>query len=141
MQTTNEGKIKLVADIAVFCGDEVLLVKYSETNRYDHQSGWFMPDDLINDGEHPEDAAIRIVKEQLGINVDGIELGFIESFTGNDRSWHLVFHYKIHFDTKPELKKAQDIAEMHWFSIGAMPDEKEIAHHGWAKYTINELVK
>ena len=141
METTNKGKVKLVVDCALFCGDEVLLVKYTDANKYDHQSGWFIPDDLVTAGEHPEDEALRILKDQLGFEADGITLGFIESFTGGDRSWHLVFHYKKTLDSKPTLTPSSDIAEMQWFGINNLPESKDIAHHGWARYTIAELFK
>jgi ADP-ribose pyrophosphatase YjhB (NUDIX family) len=139
METTNKGKVKLVVDCALFCGNEVLLVKYSDTNKYDHQSGWFIPDDLVTQGEHPEDEAVRILKEQLGFETGDLALGFIESFTGGDRSWHLVFHYKKILDSKPDLTPSPDIAGMEWFNVKNLPDKKDIAHNGWAKYTILEL--
>jgi ADP-ribose pyrophosphatase YjhB (NUDIX family) len=33
---------------------------------------WWLPSDLLRDGEQPGDAAIRIVKEQLGLELDGV---------------------------------------------------------------------
>lgn len=139
MQTTNKGKVKLVVDCVIYCGNEVSLVKYIDTNKYDHQSGWFIPDDLVTYGEHPEDEAIRILREQLGFDTDKVSLGFIESFTGGDRSWHLVFHYKIILDNKPDLTPSSEISEMEWFNINNLPESKDIAHHGWARYTVKEL--
>ena len=34
---------KLIADVCLLNDSKVLLVKYSDTNKYDHQSGWFLP--------------------------------------------------------------------------------------------------
>jgi len=105
MQNPNLHNCKLVVDIAVFSSGKVLLVKYADENKYDHQKGWFLPDDLMKAGEHPEDAALRILKQQLGIENVNVELGEIESFTGNDKSWHLVFHYKTNLDDTKIIKR------------------------------------
>jgi ADP-ribose pyrophosphatase YjhB (NUDIX family) len=136
----NTQPVKLVCDIALFSGRDVLLVRYTDTNKYDHQSGWFLPDDLIQFNEHPEDAAKRIVLDQLGFDlIEKPELGFIESFTGNDKSWHLVFHFKAVTDVKPGIKASENIAEHKWFDLMELPDKKDVAHHGWALYTIAGL--
>lgn len=162
--------VKLIADVALFSGKSMgvktLLVRYTDTNKYDLQKGWFIPDDGVNHGEHPDDAALRILKQQLGVEGVTPELAFIESFTGNDKSWHLVFHYYIRIDQiggisfaklsemkgktidmpkndKEEiiLNPVEDIAEMKWFDVNALPDKKDIAHGGWAKYTIDEILR
>ena len=136
-----ESKIKLIADITVLLNDKVLLVRYKNSNKYDHQKGWFLPDDEINYGEHPNDGAARILKDQLNIHGTDLSLNHIESFTGNDRSWHLVFHYILRTNTLPEIEKSEEIEEVKWFHINEFPAEKEIAHHGWAKYTLDEILK
>jgi ADP-ribose pyrophosphatase YjhB (NUDIX family) len=140
MQTTEQKQCKLVCDIALFSGRDVLLVKYTDTNKYDHQSGWFLPDDLIQFNEHPEDAAKRILSEQLGMELSKKpELAFIESFTGNDKSWHLVFHFKADLDSKPEIKASENIAEHRWFDLMELPEKNDVAHRGWALYTIEAM--
>lgn len=162
--------VKLICDVALLLRDKyaddndpvlkTLLVKYTDTNKYDLQKGWFIPDDAIVNEEHPDDAAVRILKEQLG--VEGFEpvLGFIESFTGGDKSWHLVFHYYILIDEHVKianeklkgisdhvikmktviLNPVADIAETKWFPVNALPERKEIAHGGWAMFTIEEIL-
>jgi hypothetical protein len=40
-----KGRFKLIADVALFSGDRVLLVKYKDTHKYDQQAGGFLPDD------------------------------------------------------------------------------------------------
>jgi ADP-ribose pyrophosphatase YjhB (NUDIX family) len=64
----------LIADIALFANGKVLLVRYSESNKYDHQRGWFLPDAGIGPFEHPERAARRILHEQLGYSVPTVRL-------------------------------------------------------------------
>lgn len=131
---------KLIADVAVFSKDEVLLVRYINKNKYDHQEGWFLPDDLINEFEHPEDAAVRILTEQLNLSDVKLKSAIIESFQGNDNTWHLVFHYRTEILSKNLITKSGDIESAEWFALNKLPDKKEVAHHGWAIYTIDEMI-
>jgi len=137
----NNESVKLVADAALLSHNKVLLVKYTDTNKYDHQKGWFIPDDLINFDEHPEDAVKRIIKDQLGIELDSIRLNHMESFIGGDKSWHLIFHYVSVLDKIPDVSPNDNIAKVEWFDMHSLPDDGEIAHHGWAKFTLDDIMK
>jgi len=132
---------KLIADIILIAENEVLMVKYKDKNKYDHQSGWFLPDDLINEFEHPDDAAIRILHEQLKLVNINPKLDHMESFKGNDRSWHLVFHYKAILPDAPDIVKSEEIERLNWFGLKNLPAKEEVAYHGWALYTIKEMLK
>ncbi len=121
---------KLIADLAVFAGDRVLLVKYRDVSRYDGQGGWFLPDDYLRYAEHPEDAAKRIALEQTGLEVRSIRLNHIESF-GNG-AWHLMFHYRGDLPGAIRVAPTGNVAEAEWFPRRKLPHPKEVAHHGWA---------
>ena len=141
MKLSNNETVKLVADIALLFQNKVLLVKYTDTNKYDHKKGWFLPDDLINFNEHPEDAAKRIAIDQLGIPLEGQRLDYMESFTGGDKSWHLIFHYVSVLKIIPAVSLNENVAKAEWFDLDKLPDDKEIAHHGWARYILEEIKK
>lgn len=133
---------KLVADIALFHNNKVLLVRYTNTNKYDHQQGWFLPDDYVQRFEHPEKAAQRILHHQIGIEAQtakNIRLSHIESLKGNDRTWHLVFHFELKLRDKITLQSSQDIAQTKWFGIKSLPNRSEVAHHGWALTTLSRM--
>lgn len=129
----------MIADVALFWADRVLLVKYRDLEKYDGESGWFLPDDELKHFEHPEQAAKRIIKEQLGISVQKVRLGFIESFKGNNGGWHMSFHYRADLDRIPEKPQSDGLASADWFPLRNPPDRSEVAHHGWALSTIREL--
>ncbi|MCY7360785.1 MAG: NUDIX hydrolase [Ignavibacteria bacterium] len=137
----SEIKYKLIADVSLFTKKNILLIKYNDANKYDHQSGWFLPDDLLLDFEHPEDAAVRILKEQLNLSEIIPVLNHVESFKGNDSSWHLVFHYKAELSDIPEINFSEDIISIQWFETNKLPEKNDVAHHGWALYTIDEIIK
>ena len=122
----------LIADVALVSRGKVLLVRYKDTNRYDHQSGWFLPDDSIRHLEHPDRAARRILEEQLGVNDVEPKLDHLESFKGNDGSWHLPFHYLADLSEAPKVEPSDDIAKAEWFPLNRLPQKAQVAHHGWA---------
>ena len=75
----------LICDVAVLAEGSVLMVKYEDLAKYDGEAGWFLPDDVLRELEHPTRAAARILKEQLGLEVDDEpRLGLIESLRGNN---------------------------------------------------------
>jgi len=120
---------KLVADIALFSGRKVLFVKYRDVGRYDGQRGWFLPDDLMANLEHPEDAAKRIAREQTGVGLEDVRLSHIESF-GNG-AWHLIFHYRANVPTS-SIKPGPNVAATEWFDWTKLPPRSDVAHEGWA---------
>ncbi len=123
---------KLVADVALIAEGRVLLVRYADPSRYDGQRGWFLPDDFLAHGEHPEDAARRIVEEQSGRSAPALRLFQIESFGGQKTAWHLVFHYRGELDAAAPVEPAGNVAEAEWFPLDDLPPASEVAHHGWA---------
>ena len=132
-----EARVKLVADVALFAGDQVLLVKYEDTSRYDGQKGWFLPDDYLEQVEHPRDAAARIVREQAGFEPEDLELADIESF-GNG-AWHLIFHFRGSLPEAAPPTQGDNVAAAGWFALDSLPPAEEVAHHGWAFETLAKV--
>ena len=120
----------LVADVTVLAGDRTLLVRYRDTRAYDGQAGWFVPDAELNRREHPQRAARRILREQLGVAARRLSLTSIESFGG--RGWHLIFHYAVRLRSTPEIHPGSNLLEAAWFATDALPPAGETAHAGWA---------
>jgi ADP-ribose pyrophosphatase YjhB (NUDIX family) len=134
-----ECQHSLIADVAVFSGDRVLLVRYSDMEKYDNEMGWFLPDDVLRHLEHPTRAAARIAREQLGLELDDVRLDHIESFKGNDGSWHMTFHHAAELQGEPDLQIASDVADAEWFALEALPPRSEVAHHGWALTILRKI--
>ena len=132
-----EARAKLVADVALFARDHVLLVKYEDTARYDGQAGWFLPDDYLEPVEHPNDAAIRIVREQVGLEPSDLSLAEIESF-GNG-AWHLIFHHRGVLTEPTAPTQGDNVGAAEWFPLDALSDGSEVAHHGWALDVIAKI--
>lgn len=129
----------LISDVAVFSGHRVLLVRYNDLEKYDGEAGWFLPDDVLRHLEHPTRGAKRIAKDQLGLELDAVRLDHVESFRGNDDSWHISFHHSAEVQTMPELYRAPDVAEAEWFPLGDLPPRSEVAHRGWALSILRQI--
>ena len=132
------GVHKLVADVALVAADEVLFVRYRDTSRYDRQAGWFLPDDLLDHLEHPDEGVRRIVREQTGLAADDLRLAEIESF--GDGAWHLVFHYVAVLDEPAPVDPRGNVAEATWFPLDELPPASEVAHHGWGLEVLGRVL-
>ena len=129
--------VKLVADVAVVADDRVLLVRYQDVSRYDGQRGWFLPDDYLAEGEHPDAAAGRILREQAGLELNPA-LAEIESFA--DGAWHLIFHYRAAAAAPDAVRPGANVAAAQWFPLDALPPDAEQAHEGWAGDVLSRLL-
>ena len=133
---------RIVSDVALFVSDRVLFVRYRDTKKYDGEAGWFLPDDFMRRGEHPAEAGLRILEEQVGFTADHVALSHIESFTGGpDDAWHIVFHFVAGAASEPRLRSSKSVAKAEWFPADGLPARSEVAHHGWALDVLSEIRK
>jgi len=119
---------KLIADVAVTAGDRVLFVRYHDVRAYDGQRGWFLPDGPLDRYEHPDAAAARILREQVGLDAL-VALDHIESL-GNG-TWHLIFHFRAELADPAPIAPGENVAAAEWFPLAALPDPRDVAHDGW----------
>jgi ADP-ribose pyrophosphatase YjhB (NUDIX family) len=114
---------------------KVLLVRYEDVSGYDGEQGWFLPDDYLHHLEHPQHAAQRILKEQTGLEVPGLDIVSIESFEGHG-SWHLIFHYCAQLPSLPHATRGRNVRSLEWFALDKLPAPDQVAHGGWALETL-----
>src|SRR6059036_722498 len=110
----------LVAHVAALHHSSALLLKYR------------VGPDNLHHLEHPEQAARRILKEQAGIDDATLKLAEIESFVGNNQTWHLIFDY-LAFTRTMSTSPGKAVAELRWFEIDKLPPAEDFAHHGWGR--------
>jgi ADP-ribose pyrophosphatase YjhB (NUDIX family) len=123
---------RLVSHVALLHHTSALLVKYSDLEAYDKQTGWFLPNDSLKHVEHPEIGAKRLLKEQVGVEEVTLKLAEIESFIGENKSWHLILDF-LAFPTTKDITKGKGVTEAKWFEIGSLPPPQEFAHRGWGR--------
>ena len=130
---------KLIADTLLISKGKVMLVKYKDTSSFDNQKGWFIPDDSLNEFEHPEAGAKRILREQTGAKAPKVTLGFIESI--GHGTWHMIFHYYLEVARPPAIRLGKNVAQAKWFDLGKLPAAAEFSHHGWGRGIIAQIQK
>ncbi len=126
--------------MAVLHHNSALLVKYSDSSQYDNQPGWFLPNDALRHAEHPETGVRRILREQVGIENATLKLVEVESFIGDNESWHLIFDY-LAFPTSTKVTKGEGVADAKWVEIDKLPGPGEFAHRGWGRAVLLKHAK
>jgi ADP-ribose pyrophosphatase YjhB (NUDIX family) len=134
-----ECRHSLISDVAVVAEGRVLLVRYADVAKYDDEPGWFLPDDVLRDLEHPTRTAKRIAKDQLGLELNEVRLDHIQSFRGNDGGWHMSFHHLSELPSVPVLSPSPDLTEAEWFPLDQLPPRAEVAHNGWALTILRKM--
>ncbi len=103
------------AACVIMCGGDILLIRNTYGGRL-----WSFPGGGVNEGEDPRDAAIREVKEEVGVDLTDVV------FLGK-----LLYDYGRHDDTVHVFRSAisaksfridpNEIAEARWFSVYDVP--------------------
>src|SRR5439155_24451364 len=89
--------------------------------------------------EHPDEAAARILREQVGMTAPRITLDHVRSFGGGTTAWHLIFHYKATLrDTLP-VTVGPNVLAAQWFPLNGLPVVAEMAHEGWARDVLQRM--
>lgn len=119
-------------------GKEILLGKVAKTEAWEEKTGmngdrveslhsgkkWILPSTHLRFGEHPDDAAKRIMRQQLVIKKYTIDLMGVHSFLDETRlypgkpHWDLCFLYTAKF--------AGDVKPPPWFSELRFVDAKRL---------------
>ena len=84
-------------------------------------SGWGIPGGFLNAGEQPEDAVRREVREETGLELDGVELAFVRTLPGV-RQVEVIFRGRMSAAALRGLTKSFEIDRAQWFARDALPE-------------------
>ena len=121
--------VKLIATLSLLTSETVAYVMFQTAP--DAEPGWFLPNDLLRSRENPYAAAERIAREQLGIEPTEMHLVDVDSFTGNDGTWHIAFHFRADAADAIAVKGGRCVTRLEWMPLGALPERSKVAHGGW----------
>jgi len=103
-------------------GKDVLLVRRVSPERW--KGKWCIPAAVINFGEDPAMAALRVVKEQTGGTATSVKLLDVQSY--GTKHWDLCFIYEV--ETTGGLKLGQDFDKSDYFDPSKTPPELREDH-------------
>jgi ADP-ribose pyrophosphatase YjhB (NUDIX family) len=103
--------------VVVRRGDEVLLVRHT----YGRRAEWDLPGGFINEGETPQDAALREISEEVGLHAERpVAMGAILQRSSGRRD--MVHAFAADADGAGMDVDAGEIAQARWFPHDALPD-------------------
>ncbi|MGC8812525.1 MAG: NUDIX hydrolase [Candidatus Aenigmatarchaeota archaeon] len=128
----NPRRISVVVSCLLEKDGKILLVKRKKSKKA-FPSFWGVPTGKVKAGETLEEALIREVKEETGLEVEPLKLLHItQEF--HDNHHHLVFAFKAKI-IGGNLKPKSDVCEARWFK----PSEIKVKLQPVAKEQIKSL--
>ena len=83
-------------------------------------SGWGVPGGFLKSSEQPEEAVRRELREETGLELDGVELAFVRSLKGV-RQVEVIFRGRMSAAALGGLEKSFEIDRAEWFARDALP--------------------
>ena len=93
---------------------QVLLLKH----RFRAGSGWGLPGGFLELGEQPIDALRRELREEIGLELEDVEIFASRSFE-KPKQVEVLFRARANANVKP---LAMEVERAEWFSIDSLPE-------------------
>jgi NAD+ diphosphatase len=83
-------------------------------------SGWCVPGGFLNAFEQQEVAVRRELREEIGLELDSVELAFVRSLA-HVRQVEIIFRCRMRAAALEDLKQSFEIDRAEWFARDALP--------------------
>ncbi|MDG6914844.1 MAG: NUDIX domain-containing protein [Nitrososphaerota archaeon] len=120
--TQPEEVLHISSFVLVKKGGQVLLLKRVKPERL--KGSWCLPGAVINYGEDPGAAALRILKEQPGEAATSLKLLDVQSY--GDKHWDLCFVFEA--DAPEPVKLGEEFDAAQYFDLSNLPPELREGH-------------
>ncbi len=133
MRMTHARFTVTAAAIVVDTQGRVLLLKH----RFRPGTGWGIPGGFIEAEEQPDEAVRRELREEVGLELAGVELVTTRAFT-KPRQIEIVFRCHPKGDALPQ---SIEIRKASWFSIDSLPEGLPLDQRKLIRDTLDDGVK
>ncbi len=97
-------------------GGRVLLLQHT----FRQGSGWGIPGGFVEKGEQPEEAIRREMREEVGVEIDGVRLVAARTLR-RPRQVELLYLARVREGEHPRAASAE-ISRAQWFAAGELPE-------------------
>ncbi|HPR63473.1 MAG TPA: NUDIX hydrolase [Thermoanaerobaculia bacterium] len=104
----------LTVDGIVLDGKRIVLIRRLHPP---FEGQWALPGGFVEIGETVEEACVREIREETGLDVDIVRLLGVYSDPGRDPRGHTVSVVFLCYPSGGELRGADDAAEARWFTL------------------------
>ena len=124
--------------------DEVFILLI-ERGREPYANHWAFPGGFVEEGESCEEAALRELHEETGLQIFDIEQVYTASTPGRDpRGWIVTVAFTAWLDKdKIQARSGDDAKNVGWFSIKNLPplafDHEQILHIALTKLRLHTI--
>ena len=84
-------------------------------------SGWGIPGGFLNAGEQPEEAVRRELREEAGLELEGVELAFVRTLP-NVRQVEIIFRGSLGAAAVGSPPENFEIDRAEWFARDSLPE-------------------
>lgn len=133
MRVTHSRFTVTAAAIVVDEQRRVLILKH----RFRPGTGWGLPGGFIEAGEQPDEGVRRELREEVGLELAGVELVTTRTFK-KPRQIEIVFRCRPQGNVSPQ---SIEIRKASWFSIDALPEGLPVDQRRLIKDVLNDGVK
>jgi mutator protein MutT len=98
--------------------NEVLLLKH----RFRAGSGWGIPGGFLEEGEHPEEALRREMREEVGLELEQVEIFTARTFR-KPQQVEVLFRARVSVSANADVSsQTMEVERAGWFSLRSLPD-------------------